>query len=148
MGGVKPGPNHRLGLLCRYTILSPVVVKAGSKIKLDARAVVDRRPVVIGGRRIRRIRVRGRRNSGRIRVRLVHVEVDSLRDTVFRAEQVAGSENPGLDILVCCHRQRADDVIIRPKIVKRSVFVAEDFEVNRRVANNLPVRFDFRSGRG
>lgn len=60
---------------------------------------------------------------------------------------MAGAEQARLRELICGDWQRAHDVEIRTEVVKGPVWVAKDFDVHRRLADVLSIRFDAGAGR-
>src|SRR5579859_3405078 len=90
--------------------LSPVpTVPWAAEVELDPGSIVNRRPIV-DRRGIARIGV-GR--GGVRRGRLIHIEVNLLRNTILAAEQAPRSEVTRLRKLVGHHRHCLDHVIIR-----------------------------------
>src|SRR5204862_2997144 len=75
---------------------------------------------VIVGRRVR-VQRRTRHILGR---RLAHVEIDLLRDAIFRPEPMARSKHLHLRILIRGYGQCADDIKFGAEIVEGSILVA------------------------
>src|SRR5229473_441051 len=124
---------------------SPTPTEARTEIKSGSWSiVVIRRPVKIPRRAVvvGRIPIHRSLEWSIRRRRLIHVEVDPLRNLVFRGEHVPRPEHAGLDKLVGGQRQRPDNVIIRTEVVERPVGVTENLEDDRRVADGFAVGFD------
>src|SRR5437867_6219852 len=115
-----------------------------TEIEAEARAVIWRRAVIIiiRRRRIAWIHIHWRTRGRVCWRRLVHVEIDALRNMVLRAKPPAGPEHSHLGKLVGRQRQCPDYIIIGAKVVERAVSVAEDFQVDRGIADKVAVCFD------
>src|SRR5437867_560991 len=124
-----------------------VMIITRAKVEPKRRAIVIWR-AVIDARSIIRIpiprRPIGRVNSGL----LIHVEIDSLGNAVFRAEPLAGSEKSCLFKLVRRQRQGPDHIVSVAEVVKRSVRIAEYLQMHRCVAHVLTIGFDSRAWLG
>src|SRR5690348_3775432 len=121
------------------------MVKAWAEIELHARAVIDGRAIV--RRRITRV---GRyRHPFRIRVGLAHVEINPLGDVIFRCKEPSRAKDSRLDVLIGGYRQGSHNVVKGAEVMKRSIFVAKDLQVQGSIPDNLAVGLDPRArGKG
>ena len=121
---MSPGTPGRNVESKRWPIVKPIIIK---------RVIVHRR----WRRYVNRIRHIPRR-------RLVHVEINSLRNSVLRTQHSSRLEQPCLNILVGSRsrRQSANFEIIGTKIVECSIGISENFQVQRRFANDFAVRLN------
>ena len=133
------GPRaHNATTLLTVPLPATMVPIKNGWAKIYRRAVI-RRPVIA-----RRAVVGRRRRVGRRG--LVHVEVYSPRDIILRREQVPSPEHGGLDKLISMKRERLDDVVIGPEIMKRSIAIAPNLQGQRRHADILAIGLDFHTG--
>ena len=87
--------------------------------------VVHRRTIIIGRRRVRR-GVTWVNIGWGWRRRLVHVEMNALRDAILMCKMPPGAERSSLDELIRMKREGLDNVIIRTKIVESAVLIAKN----------------------
>jgi hypothetical protein len=80
-----------------------------------------------------------RRRRGRF---LIHVEINTLRDSVSRAEPFAGGVGVSLSVLICCNGKGLNDVLRIAEAVKGAIALAENLKVNGCVANEFAVGFN------
>src|SRR5438552_5325748 len=102
-------------------------------VESEVRAPVIRRTIIVDRGSIIRIPV-DRWSVRRVHLcLLVHVKMDFLRNTIFRAEPLAGPEKADLLKLVRCQRQGPDHIVRSAEVVKRPVRIAENLQMQRGV---------------
>src|SRR2546430_14306034 len=105
------------------------------------RAIIDRRSII----RIARTRWPvGRVNLGL----LIHVKIDLLRNVILRTKPLTRPEKTDLLKLVGAQRQGPDHVVRGAKVVECPVRVAENLQMQGRVAPPLAIGFVWRPRRG
>src|SRR5207249_1093600 len=115
------------------------MMKTRPEIKTHSRAVVGR-IIIISWRIISGWRVWiARRRSNRW---LGHIKDEVFRYRFVVAWKLPRAISARLRELICRDRQSANHEIIRTKIVKRSVWITEDFQTQRCDTHVLAVRFD------
>lgn len=140
----------RRGRARHFQTSLPMPVEAGPKVELKSWAVIYWGPIVDGRwaiiRAVSRVSINWRfeRRVGRRRV--IHVEINPLRDVVLRGKEPPGPKDPDLGELICRQGKGTDNVIIRAEIVEGSVFVPKDFQMRGADAHVLAVGIDVRAG--
>ena len=129
------------------------VIVTRTEVKPECGSIIVGRTVIIRSSVVIRwcvIRVGIARCNGdwRRRSGCIHVEENALRNPVLMREVSTGSEYPGLDKLIGREREGLDDVIIGAKIMERPVLVAENLQLERRIADGFLVGFDPGARRG
>ena len=121
-----------------------VVVTRSPKIKPHRRTIVGRGIIIRIRWRvwIRRVSSDCRRRRGRSGGRLVHIKKDLLRDVIFGSEITTRLKHTSLNELVGLQWQGTNDVIIRTEVVKGTILVTKDLQVQRGLANDLAIGFD------
>ncbi len=66
---------------------------------------------------------------------LVEIKEKAGRDLILLTEPMSGAEGFGLDTLAGADREHADGIVLRPKIMKSSILVSENLDVDRGDSN-------------
>ena len=78
---------------------------------------------------------------------LAHVEINLIRNSVLRPKHLSCAEMSDLLKLIRGRRQSAHFVIGRTEIVKRSIGITENFQMQRRFADLLAIGHNLNTGR-
>ena len=118
-------------------IMVVAVIRSAAKIESNSRPVVIwPGPVIASIRRISWSVI------GLCLRRLIHVKINSRRNSIFAREQVTGSEHGRLSELIGVQRERLNDIFRRAKIVKRPIWIAKNLQRQRCGPYVLVIRFD------